>query len=455
MSIKGNTPGFKNIQHYYETIKAKNPNGNDEYQRYQARKDFILQLQELSNARSKALEDPSAGAIDFLNIYRSLIDNMKLKVANIFTSNESKSLTQNNIRLSLHDIMPKILDEKYKSMESLMLRKTQLEQELASENVNEYDDERINKEIEEIQKKIDEDVILLYKLSEVKSEQDLTNIMGNNPYGASSTEQKGSKKSLLSRIFKRNPKPDAPPDLDAAGNPIPAPEKKGFFSRFTKKNKTGDENAEPAVDATGNSIATPEKKSFFSRFTKKNKTGDENAEPAEPAVDAAGNPIPAPEKKGFFSRFTKKNKTGDENAEPAEPAVDATGNSIATPEKKSFFRNPFKSKPKQEDANNLQNVVPPGPILGPISAPPSRAPPPLPPPRVRERGMTQAGGNKTRKYRHYIHDIKENRKELFNKEMEIINSIRKFKYGRHVMNGTQNKNKYKNMKKRFITSVKK
>ena len=418
MSIKGNTPGFKNIQHYYETIKAKNPNGNDEYQRYQARKDFILQLQELSNARSKALEDPSAGAIDFLNIYRSLIDNMKLKVANIFTSNESKSLTQNNIRLSLHDIMPKILDEKYKSMESLMLHKTQLEQELTSENVNDEDVERISKEIEEIQKKIDEDVILLYKLSEVKSEQDLTNIMGNNPYGASSPEGKGSKKSLLSRIFKRNPKPDEPPALDATGNTIATPEKKGFFSRFTKKNKTGDENAEPAVDATGNPIPAPEKKSFFSRFTKKNKPEDENAEPAEPAVDAAGNPIPAPEKKGFF-------------------------------------RNPFKSKPKQEDANILQNVVPPGPILGPISGSPSRAPPPLPPPRVREGGPTQTGGNKTRKYRHYIHDIKENRKELFNKEMEIINSIRKFKYGRHVMNGTQNKNKYKNMRKRFITSVKK
>ena len=127
-----------------------------------------------------------------------------------------------------------------------------------------------------------------------------------------------------------------------------------------------------------------------------------------------------------------------------------------------FFRNPFKSKP--EDANNLQNVVPPGPILGPISGPPSRAPPPLPPqrappplppPRVQAAGLTQAGGNKTRKYRHYIHDIKENRKELFNKEMEIINSIRNFKHGRHVMNGTQNKNKYKNMRKRFITSVKK
>ena len=39
------------------------------------------------------------------------------------------------------------------------------------------------------------------------------------------------------------------------------------------------------------------------------------------------------------------------------------------------------------------------------------------------------GGNKTRKNRQYIREIKDNRAHLFNKEMEIINSIRNFKYG--------------------------
>jgi hypothetical protein len=361
--------------------------------------------------------------------------------------------------------MPKILDEKYKSMESLMIRKNELQQELNSENVSPEDTERINKEIKEIEKKIDEDVILLYKLSEVKSEQDLTNIMGNNPYGAygaSFPEGKGPKKpSLLSRIFKGKPKPDAPPELDAAGNPIPPPEKKGFFSRLTKKNQE-DANAPPTLDAAGNPIPPPEKKGFFSklknRFTKKNNQEDANA---APDLDATGNTIPTAEKKGFFSRLTKKNKAGNENA---PPALDATGNTNATPEKKSFFRNPFKKTPQSEDANNLQNVAPLGPILGPPQRappplPPQRAPPPLPPPRVRAGASVQVGGNKTRKYRHYIKDIKENRKELFNKEMEIINSIRNFKHGRHATNVTQNKNKYKNkyknMRKRFITSVKK
>ena len=39
------------------------------------------------------------------------------------------------------------------------------------------------------------------------------------------------------------------------------------------------------------------------------------------------------------------------------------------------------------------------------------------------------GGNKTRKNRQYIREIKDNRAHLFNKEMEIINSIRNFKHG--------------------------
>jgi hypothetical protein len=374
-----NTP--YSIKHFYDIIRAENPNGKEDLQRDQARKQYILQLEELANQRSEALEDPSAGAIDFLNIYRSFIDNIKLKIANLFTSNESKSLAQNNIRRSLHDIMPKFLDEKQKSMEILKMHKDELQQELTSEKVDDEKRNSITKEIEKIQKEIDEEVILLYKLSEVKSEQDLSNIMGNNPfggYGASSSESKELKK----------PKPE-------------------------------DANASATSSAT---------------------------------VDADGKPIPPPEKKSLFSRFRIKKSKPEDAATTAPPALDAAGNIIPAPE------------------NEKKNVVPQGPISGPpqrappplprAPPPPQRAPPPLPraspplpPSRVPKK--TQAGGNKTRKYGHYIHDIKQNRKELFNKEMEIINSIRKFKHGTHVKNATQNKNKYKNMKKRFITSVKK
>jgi hypothetical protein len=48
-----------------------------------------------------------------------------------------------------------------------------------------------------------------------------------------------------------------------------------------------------------------------------------------------------------------------------------------------------------------------------------------------QRGGQDINNNKTRKNGQYIRDIKENRNELFNKEMEIINSIRNFKH-RHT-----------------------
>jgi hypothetical protein len=55
----------------------------------------------------------------------------------------------------------------------------------------------------------------------------------------------------------------------------------------------------------------------------------------------------------------------------------------------------------------------------------------------------QVAGGKTRKSQQYIREIKQNRTELFNKEMEIINSIRNFKHGHN-----------KDSKKRFMKAVK-
>ena len=66
-----------------------------------------------------------------------------------------------------------------------------------------------------------------------------------------------------------------------------------------------------------------------------------------------------------------------------------------------------------------------------------------------EVSQPQVGGNKTRKIRQhqYIHEIKQNRTHLFNKEMEIINSIRNFKHG-HIDNDNDN------TKKQFMRAVK-
>ena len=67
------------------------------------------------------------------------------------------------------------------------------------------------------------------------------------------------------------------------------------------------------------------------------------------------------------------------------------------------------------------------------------------PGRRDQTGGQDINNNKTRKNQQYIHEIKDNRTHLFNKEMEIINSIRNFKHG-HIDKD--------NTKKQFMKAVK-
>ena len=69
-------------------------------------------------------------------------------------------------------------------------------------------------------------------------------------------------------------------------------------------------------------------------------------------------------------------------------------------------------------------------------------------------GEHNTSNNKTRKNRQYIHEIKENRTQLFNKEMEIINSIRNFKHGHHHGHSEHGNNKPENIEKKFIKVIK-
>ena len=121
---------------------------------------------------------------------------------------------------------------------------------------------------------------------------------------------------------------------------------------------------------------------------------------------------------------------------------------------------------------------PPKPPGGPPNKPLPPPPPPKPPSMSKAPSMPKApsvpitssllssvklnplkvlkgggdGNNKTRKNRQYIHEIKDNRTQLFNKEMEIINSIRNFKHG-HGPN-EHGKNKPENIQKKFIKVIK-
>ena len=85
---------------------------------------------------------------------------------------------------------------------------------------------------------------------------------------------------------------------------------------------------------------------------------------------------------------------------------------------------------------------------------PLASPPPVSP-RQRYRQLDAlAAGGKTRKNRQYIHEIKENRTHLFNKEMQILNSIRNFKNGQHHGPNERGKNKPENIQKKFIKVIK-
>ena len=67
------------------------------------------------------------------------------------------------------------------------------------------------------------------------------------------------------------------------------------------------------------------------------------------------------------------------------------------------------------------------------------------PGRRNQTGGQDTNNNKTRKNGQYIREIKDNRTHLFNKEMEILNSIRNFKHG-HIDKD--------NTKKQFMKAVK-
>jgi hypothetical protein len=102
--------------------------------------------------------------------------------------------------------------------------------------------------------------------------------------------------------------------------------------------------------------------------------------------------------------------------------------------------------PPQVTPRPLSSTVEASPAVSP--SPPTNRPEPPP----RPKSFTQAGGNITRKNRQYIHEIKDNRTHLFNKEMEIINSIRNFK---HVQGRNEHgKNKPENIQKKFIKVIK-
>ena len=125
-------------------------------------------------------------------------------------------------------------------------------------------------------------------------------------------------------------------------------------------------------------------------------------------------------------------------------------------------QNDQKGQPGQKKGSEGQNGPkgqkgPKGPKGAGAGSKPKVSKPPTPSlPSLPTQFAQAAGGNITRKNRQYIHEIKDNRTHIFNKEMEIINSIRNFKHGHNHGHGPNEhgKNKPENIQKKFIKVIK-
>ena len=157
--------------------------------------------------------------------------------------------------------------------------------------------------------------------------------------------------------------------------------------------------------------------------------------PRQTTTPAAPAPAPLPQ---------QNNTRSTEKEADAQPPATQPDDDWDNDDNKMSFEKLNKIKIKPIDLTAKPEPVPTAvPMLSP---PPQQGPPRI---LARNENMIKlgGGGNKTRKNRQhqYIHEVKDNRTHLFNKEMEILNSIRNFKNG-HIDND--------NTKKQFMKAVK-
>jgi hypothetical protein len=196
----------------------------------------------------------------------------------------------------------------------------------------------------------------------------------------------------------------------------PMPEKPSLTQRFKQGfSDMGKTVKNAATSATG---------AVASRFSRKNKSGEEKGLELQ---ELNNNPeqqstLTEPTQVNNEGRLAKMRKATNERLEKMKTATKGGLEKVGT-----AFSNVgkiFTKKNKEQNPNKYTLL-----------------------PNYTNEPQPQDGGNKTRKNRQhqYIHEIKKNRNELFNKEMEILNSIRNFKHG-HIDND--------NTKKQFMKAVK-
>ena len=202
---------------------------------------------------------------------------------------------------------------------------------------------------------------------------------------------------------------------------------------FTQRVKKGVSNMGKTVKKAATSA-----KGAIMRMTKKNnnKVGPEidmQEVPQNPGNNVSPPPVP-PRPESFPSSVSS---SSSESALSQQSTVGNNGSPTST------YVKTISLPPKLQSVTRPDG--PPNKSLPPLPPLPSlKQPPPETPPDMIDLKDYQGGG-KTRKNQQYIHEVKQNRTHLFNKEMEIINSIRNFKHG-HIDND--------NTKKQFMKAVK-
>jgi len=225
----------------------------------------------------------------------------------------------------------------------------------------------------------------------------------------------------------------------------PMPEKSsspGFFDKIKNRLKgnqkvPNEQNEKPSITQrfkqgfsnmgkTVKNAATSAKGAVTSRFSRKKNVNEDsqgielqglkNSNQEESTEPTSTEPTPADSTEENKTDNNEKSKTEQQEGDATNPKIsmlDKGKQKLATmgaatkegfAKMKTNVSNFFTRKKKTEDnSTELTPLAPLEPQAG--------------------------GGNKTRKNRQYIREIKDNRAHLFNKEMEIINSIRNFKYG--------------------------
>ena len=221
--------------------------------------------------------------------------------------------------------------------------------------------------------------------------------------------------------------------------------KQSASARFTRKNR-GTEN--PESEKTG--LLSNDKKIEMQNI----EPTPLPSQPTTPAAPGAAPPRPAPaERPEELKRAIQTRKAAAAPAETPTPTPVPSRPTSFSALSQQATRNDLDDFADYKPTRPMVNINPIAPIAKPASVPLLQPPPPPTQSRIRSSSPSAdkdliilgGGGNKTRKNGQYMREIKDNRTHLFNKEMQILNSIRNFKHG-HIDND--------NTKKQFMKAVK-